>query len=129
MNRINGWIIATFFIAATVLSSFSCSKTSSNGSQESFSLELRSYAVPPEYASELRAIINDLLQTGTVTNREKIGQAEIGPGNMLLVTAPASIHSGIEKMLSDLKDTGFEPPPMISLTYWNVVGRPSDEAK
>jgi hypothetical protein len=91
------------------------------------SLVLQSYTVPAEYASEVSSIINSLLTKMEGGQQVKIGQARVGPGNIVLVTAPASIQSGIEKMISDLKQSKPEPPPMVSLTYWIVRGRPAKE--
>jgi len=91
------------------------------------SLVLQSYSVPAEYASEVSSIINSLLTRMEGGQRVNIGQARVGPGNVVLVTAPVSIQSGIEKMISDLEQNKPEPPPMVSLTYWIVRGRPAKE--
>ena len=91
------------------------------------SLVLQSYTVPAEYASEVSSIINSLLTKMEGGQQVKIGQARVGPGNILLVTAPVSIQSGIGKMISDLEQSKPGPPPMVSLTYWIVIGHPAKE--
>jgi hypothetical protein len=91
------------------------------------SLVLQSYIVPAEYASEVSSIINSLLTKVEGGQQVKIGQARVGPGNIVLVTAPGSIQSGIEKMILELKQSKPEPPPMVSITYWIVRGRPAKE--
>jgi len=125
MSKAN-WLsfTAVIFLAVGIFT-FGCNNPSNKQGGDSEALELRSYAVPQEYASEVSSIVNRLLDPSPGPSSEValIGRARIGPGNMLLVTAPASIHSGIEKMLEDLKKSDFEPPKMVTLTYWLVVGR------
>ena len=50
----------------------------------------------------MESVINRLLDKRRGMEDVQVGRASVGPGNMLLVTAPASIHSGIEKMLADM---------------------------
>ena len=117
-------IFITIIAGAMILAG--CSGISDKQGTDSEVLELRSYEVPPEYASEINSIVNSLLNNVSAlpgTENSRIGRARLGPGNLLHVTAPASIHTGIEKMLADLKDSELEPTPMVTLTYWFVIGR------
>ena len=101
-----------------------CNTNSYDTDENSQALELRSYEVPAEYALEVSSVIRDLLsQVGK--DRAQIGKARIGPGGVVTVTAPASVHSGIEKMIADIIKAKPEPPPVVSLTYWIVVGSPA----
>ncbi len=101
-----------------------CDLNSDDSKENNQALLLRTYEVPAEYALEVSAVIKDLfIQAGKDTAR--IGSVTIGPGGMITVAAPASIHSGIEKMINDIVKAKPEPPPLVSLTYWIVVGSPA----
>lgn len=90
-------------------------------------LELKSYVVPSEYVSELSTAIDLLLRRGIGPEAKNLGNARIGPGGLLLVAAPSSIHDGIVKMLADLESSQPELPPTVILTYWIVIGKPAQE--
>jgi len=123
VNKRNCWISILLILSAVSVFSPACSETMEK-EDDSRALVLRSYQVPPEYASEVSSIISLLLRNA---GGEPIGTARIGPGSLLLVTAPASIHSGIREMIANIEKARPEPPPMVSLDYWIVVGRPSNE--
>ena len=122
MNRVK-WLFCTATIVLIMgMLVTGCNTNSYDTDENSQALELRSYEVPAEYASEVSSVIRDLLsQVGK--DRAQIGKARIGPGGVVTVTAPASVHSGIEKMIADIIKAKPEPPPVVSLTYWIVVGR------
>ena len=119
MNRVK-WLFCTATIVLIMAMLTGCD-ANSNRIEKAQALELRSYEVPAEYASEVSSVIKDLLsQMGK--DMKQIGRARIGPGGVVTVTAPASVHSGIEKMIADIIKAKPEPPPVVSLTYWIVVG-------
>ncbi len=82
--------------------------------------ELRTYAVAPELKAEMLRMLRLAVERGT-----GLGWVTDGPGDTLIVVAPARIQSGIADML----DAGFTPSPApssVKLTYWLLVGRPLD---
>ena len=86
-------------------------------------VELRAYATPPELAGELANVLNGQFYR----NKEEppIGRAHVGPGGQLLVTAPASVQTGVEALVKSVGDAPPEPPPVVEVTYWSVVAKPS----
>lgn len=95
----------------------------SNDTKEN-AIVLQTYEVPAEYALEVSTFIRDLLiQSGKDIAR--IGEVRIGPGDMITVAAPASIHRGIEKLIDNIVKAKPEPSLLVSLTYWIVVGSPA----
>jgi len=115
MNRVK-WLFGIGAVLGLLLLAASCNRPAVISSGPP--LELRSYTVPAEYASEVNSVINSLLPNT---------RAKIGPGGVLLVAAPASVQKGVQEMLDDLAKNRPGPPPVVSLTYWAVVGRPAKE--
>ncbi len=83
-------------------------------------LVLRSYDVPPELAPEMSSILNGILEG------EK-GRVKLGPNGQLVVAAPESIQEGIAELIAEMNVDAPQPPPMITITYWAVVGQPASE--
>lgn len=92
--------------------------------QNDDALVMRTYDVPPAYAAEVAAVINRLLYRGK--DAPPAGSAQLGPGGRLLVSAPAGIHPGVEKLIEDLKARAPAPPPSVEVTYWALLGRPAE---
>jgi hypothetical protein len=124
MNRAKWIVFAVIVILPALILTAACNSTTNDTEDDRHALLLRSYEVPAEYAAEVNSVINSLLTPSGVA---PIGTARIGPGGVVIVTAPASVHSGIEKMIADIGKAKPEPPPIISLTYWIVEGRPAKE--
>jgi hypothetical protein len=101
-----------------------CDTNSDNNDQ---ALLLQTYEVPAEYALEVSTVIRDLL---ILSGKDvaRIGEVRIGPGDMITVAAPASIHRGIEKLIDNIVKAKPEPPLLVSLTYWIVVGSPAEKS-
>ena len=64
-------------------------------------------------------MVNRLLYKGQ--NVARAGNAESGPGGLLLVTAPAGIHPGVEQIVARLKEKAPAPPATVEITYWAVA--------
>jgi hypothetical protein len=90
-------------------------------------LELRAYQVPQGFEDDLVGILGSLFRKG----EEQIGRAMAGPSGVVLVTAPASIHSGIDKFVDDIRDKkiALSESNAIELKYWFVLGRPAPESE
>lgn len=125
MNKVKWFSCMAIIVLTMGIIGTGCDKNSDNNDQ---ALLLQTYEVPAEYALEVSTVIRDLfLQSGEKIAR--IGSVTIGPGGMITVAAPASIHSGIEKMIDDIVKAKPDPPPLVSLTYWIVAGSPAKESE
>ena len=89
-------------------------------------LIMRAYDVPQAYAAEIAGVVNRLMWRGQ--DAPRAGNAESGPGGMLLVTAPAGIHPGVEQIVARLKEKPPAPPSTVEITYWAVSAKRSDAA-
>ncbi len=86
---------------------------------DAFQPILRAYEVAPPHQERTRSMLVGLLQRG---ENEK-GRVVRGPGNQLVVLAPASVHEGIQTLLQDLESAQELPPPTaLNLEYWIVLG-------
>ncbi len=94
--------------------------------EETETVELRVYTVPPDYQDDIHSSLRNALSGMNGDNSKLIGRVASGPNGALVVTAPPSIHRGIEEFLRDLEEVAAPPgqPSPISLTYSFVVGRP-----
>jgi hypothetical protein len=125
MNKVK-WLPCIAIIALTMgMLTTGCNTNSEDTEGNYPGLVLRSYEVPAEYAAEVSSIINNLLTPAG--GLAPLGAASISRGGVVVVTAPASVHAGIEKMIADIGKTKPEPASMVSLTYWIVVGTPAKE--
>ena len=125
MNKVK-WLPCIAIIALTMgMLTTGCNTNSKDMEAYYQALVLRSYEVPAEYAAEVSSVINNLLTPGG--GFSPIGTASIGPGGVVVVTAPASVHAGIDKMIADIGKAKPDPASMVSLTYWIVVGTPARE--
>ena len=115
-------IFATVFLASCWGDSPSKKNAANNQSDV---LEFRAYQVPQGFEDDLVGILGSLFRKG----EEQIGRAIAGPSGVVLVTAPASIHTGIDKFIHDLQmnKIALGERSAIELKYWFVVGRPADD--
>lgn len=128
MSKVKLLSCMAIMVLAMGIISAGCDSNSDKTKENDQALFLRTYEVPAEYALEVSAVIKDLfIQAGEDSAR--IGRVTIGPGGMITVAAPASIHAGIEKMINDIVKAKPEPPLSVSLTYWIVAGIPAKESK
>lgn len=125
MNRAKWMVFIALVALPAMMFTAACNSATKGADDGEQSLQLRSYTVPPQYASEVSSIINSLLSRQP--NTPQIGKARIGPGGVIVVAAPFSVQSGIERMIADIVKAKPEPPPIVSLTYWIVVGNPGKQ--
>lgn len=120
MNR--SWWIGLGLLVAIALSAACLGLSGSSEDPEA--VELRTYTVPEGFdRNEWYSVLNNTLITGDT----RIGNVTPGPSNTLVVTAPRSVHDGIEDLLEELKSRGPEPRPepgSVSVNYWVLVSRP-----
>lgn len=90
------------------------------------SIEMRTYAVPPGLAPELRGVVDRLLSFGD--NGPPLGRAVLAPGDKLVVSATPAVHAGVEQLLAGLGEAPAAPA-VIELTYWLVEGQPAAETR
>lgn len=94
------------------------------GSAAPEALVMRAYDVPAVYAPEVAGVVNRMLWRGQNLPRE--GNAETGMGGLLIVTAPAGIHPGVEQLVTRLKEKAPAPPATVEITYWALTGVPAE---
>jgi hypothetical protein len=88
-------------------------------------LTLRTYQVGSQVAPELRTILNRVLSRGE--SRPPAGRAEIGANGMLVVAASDRVLDEIGLMVDEVGRAEHETPPMVTITYWVVIGTPAME--
>lgn len=108
-----------------VLPASGCSYAEDKVEQDGDEPVLRSYKVDPQYGDELKSILTDMLNRGGDT--PSMGSVRVPRDGLVVVTAPASIHAGIEEIISALGSTSPTPPPTIRITYWAVQGKVAAE--
>lgn len=101
--------------------------TTSGGEETLDALEFHAYQVPPGFEDELVGILSTLFRKGD----DQIGRAIAGPSGVVLVTAPASIHSGIDRFINEIREKKITlgERTAIELKYWFVLGRPAPDAE
>ncbi len=87
--------------------------------------ELKIYQVPAAYRAEAGGIIRALLRRG---KEAPLGSVAVGPTGQLLVTAPASFHPGVAQFVARLHSEKPKPVASVALSYWVLVGVPSQKA-
>jgi hypothetical protein len=80
------------------------------------------YQVPPATENQIESVINSLLGVGE--DGERIGRARVLPNRMVVVSAPAAVHPGIDAIIKNLWDTPIGDTQRIRLHYWLVRGEP-----
>jgi hypothetical protein len=76
-------------------------------------------------AQEFSTILNNVLDRGE--KAAPAGRANIGPGGQLIVAAPVEVLDEIEEMITSIENSTPGAPPMITISYWIVVGTPDDK--
>jgi hypothetical protein len=85
---------------------------------------IRSYAVAPEIAGEMRSALAEALSTTT-----ERGRVSLTSDGRLLVTAPESLQSGVASILSDVAAKQPAPTPSIHFEIWLVSATPGTATK
>lgn len=93
------------------------------GEKPAESMELKVYAVPGGFKDEIRQQLSSAMRDAVV------GRVTAGPGDTVIVVAPASFQTGVERTIREFEQLGAPPPPPapVELRYWLVVGRPLGE--
>ena len=87
---------------------------------------MRTYAVEPERAREVRAVLGRLLQ-GANDQPDRGSVDELG-GGRIVVVAPPGIQRGIEQMLVEMAKTpAADHARTVEVSYWFVVGERAEE--
>ncbi len=122
-------VLILFFVVASRFQTKS--DTSLSGTDASEALTLRSYTVDNVTAKQLQRVLSDLflLRSGGTNPNRVIGQATVAPSGELLVLAPESVHEGVKSLVSHRPPPSLAPAPNIRMTYWMVLGSPSEGQK
>ena len=80
------------------------------------------YEVAPGTENQIESVINSLLGVGE--DGERIGRARVLPNRMVVVSAPAAVHAGIDALVKKLVETPIEDSQRIRMHYWLVRGVP-----
>ncbi len=122
------WILIMLPLLAVVLvmvlPSAGCSFSEENA-QDGNELVMRTYTVAPEYGDELKGVLQGMFNQGGDVPR--LGTVRLPREGLVVVTAPASMHAGIEEIIASLGSVAPTPPPTIQITYWAVQGEVADE--
>ena len=82
---------------------------------------MRSYVVQGDHADEVRNALQSALR-GTEDDKSYLGRVTLAPNGQLIVTAPESIHRGVENLINDVLAYSPGPTPTIKLEAWFVRG-------
>lgn len=82
---------------------------------------MRSYVVQGDHADEVRNALQSALR-GTEDDKSYLGRVTLAPNGQLIVTAPESIHRGVENLINDVLAFSPGPTPTIKLEAWFVRG-------
>lgn len=82
---------------------------------------MRSYTVQGDHADEVRAALQAALR-GTDDDKKYLGRVTLAPSGELIVTAPESIHRGVDNLINDVLAHSPGPTPTIKLEAWFVKG-------
>lgn len=82
---------------------------------------MRSYYVQGDHADEVRNALQSSLR-GSEDDKHYLGRVTLAPNGQLIVTAPESIHRGVEELLNDVLAHSPGPTPTIKLEAWFVRG-------
>ncbi len=113
---------AATLLIGTLILSIGCGGGSSATTCEA-PLQLRSYEIDPDLGRELAGIINEALARGE--DQAPVGRATVGPAGRLIVAAPEGVLATVEGLVADVAGAAPSPPPVVSVSYWMVSGRPA----
>lgn len=123
MKPILTFTFSILAIAGTVLST-SCWDPRA-GAEPAEVLEMRVYKVPEGQTEAVQSVLRSALAWGDTP----VGRVSAGPGNTLVVVAPAEIHKGVADLIGKLDDVDTTPDlKQVTVSYWMIVGRPLAEA-
>jgi hypothetical protein len=118
------WTGIGILLAGAALLLGSCSGGPEADPQE---MQMRTYRAP-EGMSARR--FRDTLSGSLTTGEQKLGTASKLSDDSVLVTAPASVHEGIEDLVREMARRGAaepEPAPATAtIGYWFLLGRPRE---
>jgi hypothetical protein len=84
------------------------------------------YAVAPGTENQMESVINSLLVVGG--DGDRIGRARVLPNRMVVVSAPAAVHTGIAALIEKMNDVPSESSQRIRMHYWLVRGIPNSDS-
>lgn len=115
-------LIALLAVAGTILSA-SC-RDSAPRDAASAAVEMKVYAVPALRSDEVRSMLQSALG-----GDNPVGRVTPGPGDTLVVVAPAQVQEGVRGLISGLDAVEPKAEPLqLTISYWMVVGRPLQKA-
>jgi len=82
---------------------------------------MRSYFVAGDYAEEVREALQDSLRVIENDDKSVLGRVTVAPNGQLIVTAPESIHRGVENLLNDVLAHSPGKTPTVKLETWLVT--------
>ncbi len=118
----NPWTGIGILLLAVVVLTGGCVGSSSEDPQE---MQLRTYRLPEgQDVKTFRNYLRNSLDTGD----QSLGTVTTYPDGSLVVTAPVSVHDGIEDLIGELTKRGPEPakppPSSVTVNYWFLLGKP-----
>jgi hypothetical protein len=118
------WMGIGMLLAGVTLLLASCGGGPDGDPQE---MQMRTYRVPEGLNTpEFRGDLSRSLTTG----EQKLGTVQTLSDGTLLVTAPASVHEGIEDLVAEMSQRrSAEPvaaPATVTISYWFLLGRPRE---
>ncbi len=114
MYHVTGFLI----LALLILSACGSDKTAQVIDPAS-TAELRTYEVSQGNARDIAGTLSTLIQ-------DEGARARTIGDNLVVVSAPVSLHEGIEALLERLQELPPQSASRIRLHYWLVSGKPSD---
>jgi hypothetical protein len=85
---------------------------------------IRSYAVAPEIAGEMRSALNEVLNIPSKDGVSALARVSLTADGRLLVSAPESIQKGVESLLAEVATDKPAPTPTIHFEMWLVSAVP-----
>lgn len=115
-NRRIGLMI--FILAAALGFGYLLGERKSQGGGEA--LVVRTYAVPPERAAEMKHSLNRLFfqKDGEAPS----GSAQVFGSGLMMVKAPGNFQQGIERLVKDIGNEKEHKRDSIRLQYWLISG-------
>jgi len=122
MKRIFTWPLSFLAVAGTILSA-SCWDTTPR-TAVSEAVEMQVYEVPAGQSEQVRSMLRSALG-----GDNPVGRVTTGPGNTVVVVAPAQIHEGVRGLISGLDAVDTTADLLqVTISYWMIVGRPLEKA-
>jgi hypothetical protein len=88
---------------------------------------IRTYSVNPQIAGELRNALAAALSTSP--GFPPRGQVTLAPNGRLLVSAPASVQSGVGSVIDEINNRELAPTPSMLFEAWIVSASPAGSAE